>query len=335
MSEEWTGMTASKFEEMQNERQGQGQNDPDQDQNDHDHDDNLEDGSQDTDVDSGSSTADANEGTEGEDFGNGDEETGGQEEQKSAGEVDNRGVSWKNKAMELERKMKTLEARLNKGQEQQTPPQQQSPPPPPPPPLQFNQFQQPQQGNQPNTPLDYQLEIADREALQALQGGDGRKYHELTMKVAGLQAQKIIADQDKSRRELEMKTRVCTEYPDVQNKDSLLAQWADHFFRTTYSNNPNDIERAVRDAADHLSIQPKSAKTKEQQSPSPSKLPRSRPQVPLTERGVSASNKEKQITIPRETLRAAQKMGVSAKDVQKMIKRQNYTFSSGDSVFGD
>jgi hypothetical protein len=243
------------------------------------------------------------------------------EEEPSQEKVDARGVSWRNRAKELERKITALEARYQQAHtdtepvvppaDQQSsphmPPQVELPPPPPPPQTQQVQ-QQPQQSSQQVVPttLDEFLALAEQRAEQK-------------------------ALQVMQRQQTEQ--RILSDYPDISNQQSPLFQWTQYELNNRYGGDSRFVEEAAMRAAARLNIQPKSRMTQTASIPPVKPLPKVTAGPPASERGTPARQQVSKPKIGEEAMRAARIFGQNPKELEAMVKRQKYAYANGESVF--
>lgn len=220
-------------------------------------------------------------------------------------EVDEKGVPWKNRAMEYQRKLKELEAK----QQQPAQPQQELPPPLPqnmplqqqPPYPQQQVYQQPQpQAVKPQIP---HFENTD-ELVAYIQD------------MAKSEAQGIIQQQQARQKIQEAEGRILSDFPDMANQQSPLFLWTRYYLQTEYDGDMRRAEDAAHRAARHLGIQARSQAIAPGQKP----LPRSKAPLPSSETSTPPTQKPKSTLSPRAKA-LARKWGQNLDEVEAINKQ--------------
>lgn len=240
--------------------------------------------------------------------------------------VDERGVSWKNRAKELERKLAALEAKQQQPPAPEPPPQQQVELPPPLPPPQQPTQQPPGQQfyNQQTFP-----DIKKPEKLETVQD-----YEQLSQYNAVIIAKQMMEQQQTAQRVNQSIQYAMTEYPEIMDQKNPLHQWASYFLQTEYSNDQRFVREAAIMAGNKLGISPLSRRVVPQPQPQSKPLPRVTPQAPTAERGTPAAKQQmSKVRLSEESVKAARAFGQNPKDLEAMVRRQNYTFYNGQKVF--
>lgn len=299
MGGEYTGMTEEEYDAMYPNGVPDGHAD-----------DGLDQG-QDTDVDTGSSPADF-EGPGGhadESVQQGEPQEPDRESETQDAGIDERGVPWKNKAKELERKLAALEAR------QQQPPATEPPPELP-----------PQAELPPQLPPQQQYPQQSQQQPQAQTKSSPTTYDEfiaLAEQRAEQRAMQVIQRQQTEQ-------RILSDYPDIANPQSPLFQWTQYELNTRYGNDPRFVEEAAMRAAARIGVQ---AKSRQVAQPQPKPLPKVTANPPAAERGTPARQQRKEPKLSERQAKVAQIFGQKPADVATMMKKKNYAYANGQSVF--
>jgi len=214
-------------------------------------------------------------------------------------DVDDRGVPWKNKAMELQRKLSALETRhgATAGQGDNLPPKEPALPPA-------------DAGAGEKAAVDTQTpEIPDTAA----------EFVEYAKVEAAKAATKAA---NEAYRQQEIQRDLIAKYPDIKNPATPLHQWTAHFLNKRYDGNPNFLEEAVMRAAQELDVQPASGNSQnsqQQQRP----LSRNQGPLPSTEKGVTTSSAKGDTSIltPLE-IQTAKRLGQDLKKLAAFKRRE-------------
>ena len=234
-------------------------------------------------------------------------------------EVDDKGVSYKNRYMELKRK---LESQKNKDIiGQQLPPVVASLPPVQP----FTQSYQPAQSVQQSPPTpsleEQAVEIESKLAQTQDRTESVRLLRQLNQIDSSIVLRNKFEEQETEKFRMDMGTRIAMEYPDALNPATPLGQRANAYLAHVYRSNLDYAELATQRAARDLGIQPKTDNPPTQQQRTV--LPRSRPQTPVK---IDTSSQQKssltKLTPFQEKI--ARAWNLDSKKVSKRLQEGNY-----------
>lgn len=248
-------------------------------------------------------------------------------------DIDERGVPWKQRAKEYERKLKELEAKKQQPSVPEPQPQQQVELPPQMPPQQQFPQQSQQWQSQSQIPTPEQLGYIKPEKVETFDD-----YIQLARYATAQDVYKVRQEaREEALQTIQQKLteeQIYSEYPEMLNQQSPLFQWWRYEMATRYGNDPRFIEDAVMRSASRLNIQPKSRQIPQPQpQPQQKPLPKVPTQPPASERGTPARQQERKPKLPERSLRAAKFFGQKPSEIEAMIKRQKYAFVNGESLF--